>query len=93
VDLDWQEFAQRDQTVVFYMGLGGLATICSQLIEHGRGEDTPVAVIASGTLPNQRVICGDLVTIVEAVKQAGISRPTLIIVGEVVRLREKLGYS
>jgi len=93
VHLDWQEFAQRDQTVVFYMGLGGLATICSQLIEHGRGEDTPVAVISSGTLPNQRVICGDLMTIVEAVEQAGISRPTLIIVGEVVRLREKLGYS
>jgi uroporphyrin-III C-methyltransferase/precorrin-2 dehydrogenase/sirohydrochlorin ferrochelatase len=93
VDLDWQEFAQRDQTVVFYMGLGGLASICTQLIAHGRGEDTPVAVIYSGTLPNQRVICGDLTTIVEAVKQAQIARPTLIIVGEVVRLREKLGYT
>jgi uroporphyrin-III C-methyltransferase/precorrin-2 dehydrogenase/sirohydrochlorin ferrochelatase len=93
VNLDWQEFAQKHQTVVFYMGLGGLAYICTQLIAHGRGADTPIAVISSGTLPNQKVICGDLSTIVEAVQQAGVSRPTLIIVGEVVLLREKLGYA
>ena len=91
VDLAWSEFAHKNQTIVFYMGLGGLATICQQLIQHGREVGTPIAVVASGTTPEQRVVVGDLGNIVELVEQAELKRPTLIIVGEVVAFRERLG--
>lgn len=90
VDLAWQEFAHRNQTIVFYMGLGGLATICAQLIQHGREASTPIAIVASGTLPQQKVITGDLSNIVERAEAAALQRPTLIIVGEVVAFRDRL---
>jgi uroporphyrin-III C-methyltransferase/precorrin-2 dehydrogenase/sirohydrochlorin ferrochelatase len=89
VDLAWSEFAHKNQTIVFYMGLGGLKSICHRLIEHGRGSDTPIAVIAKGTLPEQVVVTGTLTTISDAVSTMGITRPTLIIVGEVVAFRER----
>ena len=89
VDLEWREFAHQNQTIVFYMGLGGLKTICERLIEHGRGITTPIAVIAKGTLPEQVVVTGTLSTILELVEAAGLSRPTLIIVGEVVAFRDR----
>ncbi|MFN3237464.1 MAG: siroheme synthase CysG [Pseudomonadales bacterium] len=90
VNLEWQEFAHKNQTIVFYMGLGGLKNICAQLIRHGRSPDTPIAIVASGTLPEQQVVTGNLDTIVELVEQAELSRPTLIIVGEVVAFRDRL---
>ena len=89
VELAWQEFAHKNQTIVFYMGLGGLKKICARLIEHGRSADTPVAVIAKGTMPDQAVVTGSLATIWELTESAGLSRPTLIIVGEVVAFRER----
>lgn len=91
VDLAWREFAHKNQTIVFYMGLGGLATIAAQLVLHGRDASTPVAVISNGTLPTQKVVIGTLADIVERVKTAQLQRPTLIIVGEVVSFRETLG--
>ena len=91
VDLAWREFAHKNQTIVFYMGLGGLATIAAQLVLHGRDASTPVAVISNGTLPTQKVVIGNLADIVERVKTAQLQRPTLIIVGEVVSFRETLG--
>ena len=90
VDLNWQEFAHKNQTIVFYMGLGGLANICEQLIQHGRDTSTPIAIVASGTTPNQKVVVGDLGDIATRVESAQLSRPTLIIVGEVVAFREKI---
>ena len=93
VDLQWQEFVHKNQTVVFYMGLRGLDTICKQLIAHGREPSTPVAVISKGTTPDQKVETGDLTTISSIVNKAQIPAPTLIIIGEVVALHEKLGIS
>ena len=68
------------------MGLGGLKSICDQLISHGRAATTPVAVISKGTLPDQITIVGDLENIYDRITAHEISRPTLIIVGEVVSL-------
>ena len=90
VDLEWREFAHSNQTIVFYMGLGGLETICSRLISHGRDIKTPVAVISKGTTPEQQTVIGDLQTISSLVKKENVKRPTLIIVGEVVALHDSL---
>ncbi|MFT5014020.1 MAG: uroporphyrin-III C-methyltransferase/precorrin-2 dehydrogenase/sirohydrochlorin ferrochelatase [Dinoroseobacter sp.] len=93
VDLAWREFAHQNQTIVFYMGLGGLKTICEQLIAHGRSATTPIAVISKGTLPEQVVVTGSLESITEQIAEAGLNRPTLIIVGEVVAFRERWNSS
>ncbi|MCC2632639.1 MAG: uroporphyrin-III C-methyltransferase [Ramlibacter sp.] len=79
-DLDWPAIARRRQTVVIYMGLAGLATICERLIAHG------------GTLVDQRVVTATLATLAEAVDAAGLESPCLTIVGEVVRLRDQLAW-
>jgi uroporphyrin-III C-methyltransferase/precorrin-2 dehydrogenase/sirohydrochlorin ferrochelatase len=78
--------------VVFYMGLVGLPTICEQLIGHGRAPETPIAIIQQGTTPEQKVVVATLATIVERLKAEAVRAPTLIIVGEVVFLREKLAW-
>lgn len=91
-DLPWPELVHPQQTVVFYMGLVGLETICTQLIAHGRAPTTPIALVQQGTTRHQRVVSGTLATIVERVVNAGIKAPTLIIVGEVVSLREQLNW-
>ncbi len=90
VRLEWQEFAHANQTIVFYMGLGGLERITCNLIEHGRAPQTPVAIIAKGTLPEQQIVVGNLEDIVSKVRAKQLARPTLIIVGEVVSLYDRL---
>jgi uroporphyrin-III C-methyltransferase/precorrin-2 dehydrogenase/sirohydrochlorin ferrochelatase len=92
VDLDWASLCRPHQTVVIYMGLGGLADICSKLIQHGLPEDMPAAVIQQGTTANQRVVAGTLATLPALVDAAHLEPPCLTIVGEVVRLREKLAW-
>ncbi|HIG43520.1 MAG: siroheme synthase CysG [bacterium] len=92
VDLEWREFSHKNQTIVFYMGLGGLKSICEQLIAHGRAASTPIAVISKGTTPEQKTVVGDLESIPELVEQQQITAPTLIIVGEVVALRKVIGW-
>jgi uroporphyrin-III C-methyltransferase/precorrin-2 dehydrogenase/sirohydrochlorin ferrochelatase len=91
-DLPWQDFVQPHQTLVFYMGLVGLPVICQSLIAHGMAENMPVALISKGTTLEQKVITGTLSTIVARVEEAKLSAPTLIIIGEVVKLREKLKW-
>jgi uroporphyrin-III C-methyltransferase/precorrin-2 dehydrogenase/sirohydrochlorin ferrochelatase len=91
-DLPWPELVHTHQTVVFYMGLVGLGDICAQLIAHGRAAQTPIALIQQGTTRHQRVLTGTLADMPERVKNAGIKAPTLIIVGEVVRLHDKLAW-
>ncbi len=86
VALAWDELISPNQTIVFYMGLGGLASICQQLIAHGKSAATPIAIISKGTTPEQKVARGNLETIVKLVAQMEIESPTLIIVGEVVGL-------
>lgn len=92
VNLPWSELVHTQQTVVFYMGLVGLPAICQQLIAHGRGADTPIALIQQGTTRRQKVLTGTLSTMVDIVADNPVAAPTLIIVGEVVQLRDKLAW-
>jgi uroporphyrin-III C-methyltransferase/precorrin-2 dehydrogenase/sirohydrochlorin ferrochelatase len=92
VDLDWPALVRPKQTVVIYMGLAGLADICRQLIAHGLPAETPAAIVQQGTTPRQRVVAATLATLPEAVAAADMKPPCLTIVGEVVRLREKLAW-
>ena len=91
-DLDWPALVRPRQTVVIYMGLSGLASICSQLIAHGLPHDWPAAVVARGTSATQQTVCATLGTLPAAVAQAGLQSPCLTIVGEVVRLRDELAW-
>jgi len=92
MNLDWAQLAQPHQTVVVYMGLHGLNTLCSQLVAHGLPADTPIAIVQHGTQPTQRVITGTLATLPTIAEREKPQAPTLIIVGGVVTLREKLTW-
>lgn len=89
-DLDWPLLAKDKQTLVFYMGLSSCATIREQLLAHGKGGDTPVALIERGTQPSQRVIRGTLEQLPELA--VGVESPALIMVGSVVTLAEQLAW-
>lgn len=90
IDLPWQELVSKGQTVVFYMGLVGLTTICQNLIAHGLDPDTPIALIEQGTTEFQKVFTGSLATLPNQIATIEVHAPTLIIVGEVVKLRNQL---
>ncbi|MGM3388125.1 siroheme synthase CysG [Stutzerimonas stutzeri] len=91
-DLPWTELVAPSQTLVFYMGLVGLPVICQQLIAHGRADSTPVALIQQGTTHNQRVFTGTLADLPSRIANEQVQAPTLVIVGEVVQLRDKLAW-
>jgi uroporphyrin-III C-methyltransferase/precorrin-2 dehydrogenase/sirohydrochlorin ferrochelatase len=74
------------------MGLSGMETICQHLKDHGLAADTPVALVEKGTTDNQRVFIGDLDTLPAIVRESGAKAPTLIIVGHVVSLHNKLNW-
>ncbi|MFC4184344.1 uroporphyrinogen-III C-methyltransferase [Saccharococcus thermophilus] len=90
--LHWEGLAKGSDTIAFYMGIGNLSYICQKLIEHGKPSNTPVAVIEWGTTERQRTVVGTLQTITDIVKKAGLSHPAIILVGEVVRLRETIQW-
>jgi uroporphyrin-III C-methyltransferase/precorrin-2 dehydrogenase/sirohydrochlorin ferrochelatase len=92
VNLNWKALAQPNQTIVFYMGLHGVPGICQELISHGLPASTPVALIQQGTTVNQRVFISTLQQMPELVERETIKAPTLIIVGEVVHLHDKLRW-
>ncbi len=92
MNLDWDALARPRQTVVVYMGLHGLETLCSELIAHGLPADTPIAIVQQGTTQNQRVITGTLTTLPGIAEREKPQAPTLIIVGGVVTLRDKLAW-
>lgn len=91
-DLPWAELIHPRQTIVFYMGLMGLPQICENLQIHGMSPNTPIALIQKGTTTEQKVVIGNLQNMTEEVKKAAISAPTLIIVGDVVKLHNKLDW-
>lgn len=91
-DLDWPMLVRARQTVVMYMSLTGLATICAKLMEHGMRPDWPAAVVSQGTLASQRVVCATLATLACQVEREGLHSPCLTIIGEVVRLRKELDW-
>lgn len=88
----WPELAVPGQTLVIYMGLVGLAEICRTLIEHGRAASTPVALVEKGTTPEQRLLVGDLSSIAGIVAESDVHGPTLLIIGEVVKLHRQLEW-
>jgi len=92
LDFRWREFVEDSQTLVFYMGLTGLAQICSKLIEHGKAATTPAALIEHGTCPDQRVIVGDLLSLPKLVEQKNVRAPTLLVIGGVVSLHQTLKW-
>ncbi len=89
-DLQWQNLAAENQTLVFYMGLNQAATIQENLIKHGMSPEMPVALVENGTAVVQRVVDGRLSQLGELAGQ--VQSPSLIIVGRVVALREKLNW-
>ncbi len=91
-DLNWKAIAHPNQTIVFYMGLHSIGNLCSKLIEHGMPESMPAALVEKGTSPEQRVHIGTLKSLPALVHEKKVKPPTLIIVGEVVNLHEKLGW-
>jgi uroporphyrin-III C-methyltransferase/precorrin-2 dehydrogenase/sirohydrochlorin ferrochelatase len=92
IDLAWDRLAVPQQTLVIYMGLQGLEQICAGLIAHGCPEDLPAALIQQGTTRQQKVLTGTLAELPSIVASTEVKAPTLVIVGEVVRLREKLAW-
>ena len=92
INLNWSKLAQPNQTVVFYMGLKGLSVICRELQAHGVAPEMPAALVQQGTTHKQRVFVGTLGSLPEIVAEQQPKPPTLIIVGEVVKLQEKLAW-
>ena len=92
IDLDWEGLAKEHQTVVFYMGLVGLESICAELIAHGAPATRPIALVQQGTTPNQLVLKGTLESMPKIVSVTEVKAPTIIIVGAVVGLQDKYSW-
>lgn len=86
----WDTLAQSGSTLVFFMGVKNLPNICERLVENGKSPDTPVALVRWGTTPKQQTVSGTLANIVERVAKAKLKPPSIIVVGEVVSLRERM---
>ena len=91
-NLPWEEFIIDQQTIVFYMALSGAKYICQKLMEHGMDKDMPIAIIEKGTMPEQKVYISSLIELPDLLEREDIHAPTLMIVGEVVKLNEKLNW-
>ncbi len=92
LNVDWAAIVRPRQTVVIYMGFQNLDELCRELVSHGLAPSTPAAMVQQATTASQRVVCADLATLAERAHEAGLKPPTLIIVGEVVRLRDRLQW-
>ncbi len=89
--IDWAALAKIG-TTAFLMGMKNLPRICENLIREGKSPETPVAVIQWGSTPRQRVVTGTLADIVDRVREAELGPPSIILIGEVVKLRERLNW-
>jgi len=90
--LNWQALAKGPDTLVFLMGMANLSEITSRLVENGKPADTPAALIRWGATPSQQTVVGTLSDIAEKAQAAALRPPAVIVIGEVVRLREKLAW-
>ncbi|MDQ0201152.1 uroporphyrinogen-III C-methyltransferase [Neobacillus ginsengisoli] len=90
--LNWSALAQGIDTIAFYMGIGNLNYICTKLIEHGKNPNTKAAIIQWGTTERQKTVTGNLLTIEERAANAGITHPAIVLVGDVVGVREKISW-
>lgn len=91
-DLDWEALVRPHQTVVIYMGLNALPDICRQLMAHGAPATRPIAAVQHGTLSTQQVLTGTLSDLPAKVAGSGFTSPSLLIVGDVVRLHGTLHW-
>jgi len=91
-DLDWEALVRANQTVVIYMGLSALPDICRQLIAHGAPATRPIAVVQHGSTATQKVLTGTLADLAPRVAESGLTSPSLIIVGDVVKLHATLAW-
>ena len=91
-DLDWPSLVRPRQTVVIYMGLGGLPEICRQMMLHGASPSLPVAVVQDGTIVTQKVVTGTLADMPERLVGQGLKSPSLTIIGDVVKLHGALAW-
>lgn len=90
LDFNWQTLTQPKQTIAVYMGVKGADALRRGLLEHGMAADTPAAIIQQGTTPEQKTYAGTVGTLTELVSRNDITPPSMIIIGEVARLHEKL---
>lgn len=90
--LDWAKLATGVGTLVFYMGMTNLEHLVANLLQHGRAAETPVAIVYWASTPRQQTLVATLVTVQEQLQQTSIKPPALIIVGEVVNLRDELNW-
>ncbi|NHN30116.1 uroporphyrinogen-III C-methyltransferase [Paenibacillus agricola] len=90
--VNWENLSQASGTLIFLMGVANLEFICNKLIDGGKTTSTPVALIRWGTWMDQETLTGTLSDIVEKVRIAEFKSPAIIIVGEVVKLRDKLAW-
>jgi len=91
-DIAWDALAMSRGTLVFLMGVGNLPRIVENLMEHGRSPETPVAIIQNGTVPEQKTIIGKLQDITEQAQREGVKPPAIIVVGDIVNLRNELDW-
>jgi len=91
-DLDWPSLVRLNQTVVIYMGLGGLPEICRQMMAHGAAPNLPIAVVQDGSIASQKVVTGTLTDMPDRVARAGLKSPCLTIIGNVVKLHDELAW-
>ncbi len=92
MDLNWKALAQPQQTIVVYMGLLGVKELCKQLVAHGLPAETPMALVQKATTRQQKVVVGTLGSMPQIIETTEIKPPTLIIIGDVVRLHKKLAW-
>jgi uroporphyrin-III C-methyltransferase/precorrin-2 dehydrogenase/sirohydrochlorin ferrochelatase len=92
LNLNWDALVQPRQTIVVYMGLTGLEVLCRELVTHGMPAATPAALVERGTTPDQRVIAATLAELPAAVQKAQVHAPTLVIIGHVVELKDRLAW-
>jgi uroporphyrinogen III methyltransferase/synthase len=90
--IDWRALAQGMGTLVFFMGVKNLPRIVEQLTRHGMHPETPVALVRWGTTPRQETVTGTMTDIVDKVRQAGLKAPAIIVVGDVVALRDEMQW-
>ena len=92
MNVDWARLATAVDTLVFLMGVSKIDRICRELIAHGRPASTPVAIIRWGTRAAQRTLVGSLADMPDRVRQTGFKPPAVIVVGDVVRLRDTMNW-
>jgi uroporphyrinogen III methyltransferase/synthase len=90
--INWEKLATATDTLIFLMGMQNLPEIVARLVEHGRPVATPVAIVKEGTRPQQQTVVGTLSDIVSRVRQAALTPPAIVVVGEVVQLRETVRW-